>query len=76
VIAVGAYLLGVIPLGGMTLLDLGLIARDRSDRERLGIHATFVGIFLVVAHIAMIVGMLDPTIFITAVGHLGGHGMN
>jgi hypothetical protein len=26
------------------------------------LHATFVGIFLVVAHVAMIFGMLDPTL--------------
>jgi len=75
VIAVGAYLSGVVPLAGMALLDLGLVARGRSDRERLGIHASLVGVFLVVAHIAMIFGMLDPTILAPATGHMGGHGM-
>ncbi len=60
VIAVFAYLAGVIPLFGMALLDMGLIGKKRDELSRLGLHATFVGIFLVVAHVAMIFGMLDP----------------
>jgi membrane protease YdiL (CAAX protease family) len=63
VLAVGFYLSGVIPLGGMALLDLGLIAKKRDDVEKLRIHAIFVGIFLVVAHLAMIFGMLNPSVF-------------
>jgi membrane protease YdiL (CAAX protease family) len=63
VLAVGFYLSGVIPLGGMALLDLGLIAKNRDDAEKLRIHAIFVGIFLVVAHLAMIFGMLNPSVF-------------
>lgn len=75
-IAVGFYLLGVIPLFGISLLDLGLIAPGRSDHERFGIHAGLVALFLVVAHVAMIFGMLDPTLGTdpTAPMH-GGHGM-
>jgi hypothetical protein len=60
VIAVGFYLLGVVPLFGMTLLELGLIARGRTDQDKIKVHAGFVGLFLVVAHVAMIFGMLDP----------------
>jgi hypothetical protein len=60
VIAVGFYLLGVVPLFGMTLLELGIIARGRTDQDRIKFHAGFVGLFLVVAHVAMIFGMLDP----------------
>lgn len=62
IIAVSFYLLGVVPLFGMTLLELGFIARGRNAEYRLKIHAGFVGLFLVVAHIAMIFGMLDPRI--------------
>jgi hypothetical protein len=62
VIAVGAYLAGVVPLAGLALLELGVIGRWRDDRSRLRLHATFVGIFLVVAHVAMIFGMLNPTV--------------
>ncbi|MCX8129618.1 MAG: permease [Clostridia bacterium] len=60
VIAVGFYLLGIVPLLGMALLDMGIIGRKRNEVSKLKLHATFVGIFLVVAHIAMIFGMLDP----------------
>ncbi len=60
VIAVGFYLAGVVPLGGIALLDLGLIGKHLDERGKLKWHATFVSIFLIVAHIAMIAGMLDP----------------
>ncbi len=61
-IAVGFYLLGIVPLFGLALLGLGVLQRNKSDYEHLKLHATFVGVFLVVAHIAMIFGMLDPRI--------------
>jgi hypothetical protein len=69
VVAVTFYLLGIIPFLGMALLDLNLIYRNKTEEEKLKIHAIFVSIFLVVAHIAMIFGMIDP-----ALGS-GGHGM-
>ncbi len=59
-IAVSFYLLGVVPLFGITLLEIGAIWRKRSEEWKLGVHAIFVAIFLVVAHIAMIFGMLSP----------------
>jgi len=62
VVAVGAYLLGVVPLGAIALLDLGLIGRSRDAHQRMMIHAALVGAFLIVAHVAMIFGMLDPTL--------------
>jgi hypothetical protein len=62
VIAVGFYLLGIVPLLGMALLDLGLVWKDKSQMDKLKLHAIFVGVFLVVAHIAMIFGMLDPSL--------------
>ncbi len=61
-VAVGSYLLGVIPLMWMTLLDMNLIGRSGSEHDKLKMHATFVGIFLVVAHVAMIFGMLSPEV--------------
>lgn len=60
VIAVGFYLAGIVPLFGITLLELGVIGRRREEQRKLKLHAIFVGIFLVVAHIAMIFGMLSP----------------
>jgi hypothetical protein len=46
----------------MALLDLGLIGRRLDDEERLKRHASLVAVFLVVAHVAMIFGMLDPNV--------------
>jgi hypothetical protein len=62
VVAVTFYLLGIVPFLGMALLDLGLIFRNKTDEEKLKIHAVFVSIFLVVAHVAMIFGMVDPSL--------------
>lgn len=62
VIAVSSYLLGVVPLGGIALLELGFIGKQRNEERKLQLHVSFVAVFLVVAHIAMIFGMLDPRI--------------
>lgn len=62
IIAVGFYLLGIIPLGGLALMGLGIIGKKNDDRASLKLHATFVAIFLVVAHVAMIFGMLNPNL--------------
>lgn len=62
VIAVGFYLSGVIPLLGLSLIDIGAIARKKTVEQKLKLHATFVAGFLVVAHIAMIFGMLNPAV--------------
>lgn len=63
VTAVGFYLSGVIPLFGISLLEMGIIGRRKNDVEKLKLHSIFVGIFLVVAHVAMIFGMLNPNLF-------------
>lgn len=68
VIAVGFYLSGIVPLLGLALLDLGLLGRTRSAEGRLRLHAALVAVFLVVAHVAMIFGMLDPTLLSGAAG--------
>ncbi|HEY3546160.1 MAG TPA: DUF6803 family protein [Propionicimonas sp.] len=60
VVAVGFYLSGVVPLVGITLVELGIIGRDAASALKW--HATFIAIFLVVAHVAMIFGMLDPSV--------------
>ncbi|GAA3809787.1 DUF6803 family protein [Cellulomonas soli] len=62
VIAVGFYLLGVVPLFGMALMEARVLGEAWDDQRRLKVHATLVGLFLVVAHVAMITGMLDPTV--------------
>ncbi len=63
IVAVSSYLLGVVPLLGIALLELGLIASKKDTNDKLKLHALFVGIFLVTAHIAMIFGMLSPDVF-------------
>jgi hypothetical protein len=69
-IAVGFYLLGIVPLLGLTLVDLNIIGRERTLHGKMAIHAGFVALFLIVGHIAMIFGMLDPAV-LYAFG--GGH---
>lgn len=62
VIAVGFYLSGVIPLVGISLVEFGVIGHGSDFNGKLKAHSTFVGIFLVVAHVAMIFGMLNPSL--------------
>lgn len=63
VAAVGFYLSGVIPLLGIALLEVGVIAADSAPERKLMIHASLVALFLVLGHLAMVFGMLDPTLF-------------
>lgn len=63
VIAVGFYLAGIVPLLGLTLVDLNIIGRGRDAHGKMALHAGFVALFLIVGHIAMIFGMLDPALF-------------
>lgn len=60
VVAVATYLIGGAPMVLLALQDLGLIYKAESEERRLARHATYVAIFLVFAHIAMIAGMMDP----------------
>ncbi|QWU13862.1 hypothetical protein SAMN04487895_101108 [Paenibacillus sophorae] len=62
VVAVGFYLSGVFFLLPLALLDLGIIARNRSAEGKLKLHFILVSGFLIVAHIAMIFGMVNPEI--------------
>lgn len=72
VLAVGFYLAGVVPLVGLALMDLGWMGRRWALERQLKVHALLVALFLVVAHVAMVFGMLDPSLMSTApVG--GGH---
>lgn len=77
VLAVGFYLAGVVPLLGLALMDIGLIGRRWNEDAKLKVHALFVAGFLVVAHIAMVFGMLDPTVLgwvpVDAPMHHSGH---
>jgi hypothetical protein len=62
VLAVGFYLGGVIFLLPLALMELNVIFRNKSVEEKMKIHFVLIGGFLVVAHIAMILGMINPEI--------------
>jgi hypothetical protein len=71
VIAVLSYLAGVVPLFGIALLEINAIARDAHPEKKLMIHAMLVAAFLVLGHVAMVFGMLDPTLAMA--GQMPGH---
>lgn len=58
VVAVLAYLAGAVPMMAITLVELGLLGRTAQAAQTW--HTAMVAVFLVVAHVAMIFGMLDP----------------
>lgn len=68
VIAVACYLIGGLPLIYIALQELGLINARASDDDKRKAHATCVALFLVFGHIAMITGMLDPTLLSGSAG--------
>jgi len=63
IISVSFYLSGVIFLFGITLLELGVIAKHAEKEAKMKLHFLLLIGFLVVAHIAMIFGMLNPSLF-------------
>lgn len=62
VVAVGFYLSGILFLLPLALLEMGWIYKNRRAEEKMRLHFILVGGFLVVAHIAMIFGMVNPDI--------------
>lgn len=60
VIAVLTYLSGVIPFVGITVVELGLFGATQRSAQRL--RAIHIAVFLIVAHVAMVFGMLDPAV--------------
>lgn len=73
ILAVGSYLSGVIPLFSIALLELGAIGKGKSGEEKMKLHFILLTVFLVVAHVAMIFGMVDPTIMGWNPNPAGGH---
>ena len=68
VIAVYTYVIGGLPLVWIALQELGFVDKNKDREGKLKIHATCIALFLIFGHIAMIFGMLDPSIL----GHEGG----
>ena len=62
VIAVATYLIAGLPLIWIALQGFGLVNKSLDQMGRLKVHAVCVALFLVFGHIAMIAGMLDPSI--------------
>ena len=61
-IAVMSYLIGVVPLLGITFLESGLVGKNLNKKSRRQVHFLLLTGFLVVSHIAMIFGMTEPTL--------------
>ena len=62
VVAVSTYLIGGLPLIWIALQEFGFVNKSLDQMGKLKIHAICVALFLVFGHIAMISGMLDPSL--------------
>ena len=62
VVAVSTYLIGGLPLIWIALQEFGFVNKCLDQMGKLKIHAICVALFLVFGHIAMISGMLDPSL--------------
>lgn len=60
IIAVGSYLAGVVPLFSIALLELGVLGKQKTTEQKLKLHFLLLTAFLVIAHVAMIFGMVSP----------------
>ena len=60
VLAVGFYLSGVLFLFPLALMELGILFKNKTSDEKMKIHFILISGFLVVAHVAMIFGMVNP----------------
>jgi len=62
VVAVGSYLIGGLPLIWIALQEFSFVNKSLDQMGKLKMHAICVALFLVFGHIAMIAGMLDPSL--------------
>lgn len=63
VAAVGSYLSGVLVLLPISLMELGVLFKNKSEEDKLKLHYKLISGFLIVAHVAMVFGMLNPSLF-------------
>lgn len=61
-LAVGFYMLGVIPLGAIALQEIGIISSKFAEKQKMHRHIILLVTFLIVSHVAMVFGMADPTL--------------
>ena len=62
VVAIGSYILAGIPMILLALLNLKLLLRKAGEDKRSNCAILLLAAFLVLSHIAMIFGMVDPGI--------------
>ena len=62
VVAVGSYLIGGLPLIYIAFQELGWVNTKATVEAKRHAHAICVALFLIFGHIAMIAGMLDPSL--------------
>jgi hypothetical protein len=71
VLAVSFYLSGVVFLLPISLMELGFIFKNKTTEEKMKIHFILIGGFLVVTHVAMIFGMVNPEL-VTNMSNMSG----
>ena len=69
VVAVISYLCGIFPLLSITLLELGILGKNFSENKKIRVHFLLLIGFLIVSHVAMIFGMVDPQIISQEISH-------
>ena len=62
VVAIGSYILAGIPMILLALLNLKLLLRKAGEGKRTNCAILLLAAFLVLSHVAMIFGMVDPGI--------------
>jgi hypothetical protein len=62
VVAVSTYLIGGLPLIYIAFQELGWVNSKATDEAKRQTHAICIALFLIFGHIAMIAGMLDPSL--------------
>lgn len=75
ILAVGLYLAGIIPLLAIAFLELGVIGKGKAEADKMKLHFILLTAYLVIAHVAMVFGMLDPQILGWHQVAPGGHTM-
>lgn len=59
-IAVGAYILAVIPAILLLLQEMHVLGKSWQDKKKIFCHVMFLFLFVAFTHLAMVFGMADP----------------
>ena len=55
-------MLGVIPLGAIALQEMGVISKAFDEKRKMHRHILLLVTFLIVSHVAMVFGMVSPSL--------------